>query len=272
MDARVNPALGQLFSNLLEEAAGLHYGAPDREIFDHKLLAHAEDAGFESLLDYYYRLRYDDPTGSALRSLIEALVVHETYFFRELAPVVELIDGYLTDVVRRRGRARIWSAACSTGEEPLTLAMLLDQRGLLGSVEILATDVSQRALARATSGRYGRRSLRDGYPADVAHRYLDVGDLGVSIAPRMIEAVKFSQLNLVDDHAVAAVGLVDAVLCRNVLFYFRDELALGVVERLGRLLADDGVLLVGVAESLLRFGTALRCEERRGCFFYRKAS
>ncbi len=272
MDARVNPALGQIFASLLEEAAGLHYGPTDREIFDSKLLAHAEDAGFDTLLDFYYRLRYDDPTGAALTSLIEALVVHETYFFRELAPLVELIDGHLTDVIRRRGKARIWSAACSTGEEPLTMAMLLDQRGLLDRVEILATDVSQRALARATSGRFGRRAVRDGYPVDLVKRYLDVGELGISIAPRMIEVVKFSKLNLMDERAVAAIGTVDAILCRNVLFYFCDEIALGIVDRLGRLLADGGVLVVGVAESLLRFGTALRCEERAGCFFYRKAS
>lgn len=272
MDARVSPALGQIFSTLLEDKAGLHYGAGDREIFDSKLLAHAEDAGFESLLDYYYRLRYDDPSGAALASLIEALVVHETYFFRELPPLIQLVDGYLTDVVRRRGRARVWSAACSTGEEPLTLAMLLDERDLLGKVEVIATDISTRALTRARSGRHNRRALRDGYPQATAARYLDIGELGITVDKRILAAVQFGQTNLVDDAAVAAVGPVDAVLCRNVLFYFRDQLALGVVDRLGRTLTKDGVLVVGVAESLLRFGTALRCEEQAGCFFYRKAS
>lgn len=272
MDGRVSPALTQIFSALLEETAGIHYGTADREIFESKLVAHAEDAGFESLLDYYYRLRYDDPERRALTDLVEALVVHETYFFRELPPLVQLVDGHLADVVRRRGRARVWSAACSTGEEPLSLAMLLDDRGLLDKVEILATDVSTRALARARSGRYSRRSLRERFPPELVARHLDVGELGISISGRMLEAVRFSQLNLVDDAAVAALGTFDAVLCRNVLFYFRDQLALSVVGRLGRALASDGMLLVGVAESLLRFGTALRCEEQAGCFFYRKAS
>ncbi len=272
MDARATPALVQIFSALLEETAGIHYGPADREIFESKLLSHAEDAGFESLLDYYYRLRYDDPTGRVLTQLVEALVVHETYFFRELAPLVQLVDGHLTDVVRRHGRARVWSAACSTGEEPLTLAMLLDERNLLGRVEIVATDVSTRALSRAVSGRYGRRSVRDGHPTALAQRYLEVGELGVTITPRMIEAIKFAQLNLVDEQAVASIGAVDAVLCRNVLIYFRDQLASSIVERLGRSLASDGVLVVGIAESLMRFGTALRCEEREGCFFYRRAA
>ena len=272
MEARVSPALGQIFATLLEEAAGLHYGPADREIFESKLLAHAEDAGFDNLLDYYYRLRYDDPQGRAMTELVEALLVHETYFFRELPALVQLVDGHITDVVRRCGRARIWSAASSTGEEPLTLAMLLDDRDLLGRVEIIATDISATALARATSGRFGRRALREHYPEALVKKYLDVGELGISIAPRLIEAVKFATLNLVDDRSVHGIGTVDAVVCRNVLFYFRDELAVRVVERLGNVLADDGLLVVGVAESLLRFGTALRCEEQGGCFFYRKAA
>ncbi len=272
METRVTPALVQIFSALLEEAVGIHYGPADREIFESKLLAHAHDVGFENLLDYYYRLRYDDPSGQELAQLVEALVVHETYFFRELGPLVQLVDGHLTDMVRRHGRARVWSAACSTGEEPLTLAMLLDERDLLGRVEIIATDVSTRALARAVSGRYSRRSVRDGHPAALAQRYLEVGALGVTVTRRMIDAVKFAQLNLVDEQAVAAIGVVDAVLCRNVLFYFRDQLATAVVERLGRSLTRDGMLVVGVSESLLRFGTALRCEEQAGCFFYRRAA
>jgi chemotaxis protein methyltransferase CheR len=272
MDARVSPALGQIFSALLEETAGIHYGPADREIFESKLLAHAEEAGYDSLLDFYYRLRYDDPSRKALTDLVESLLVHETYFFRELAPLVQLVDGHITNVVRKRGRARVWSAACSTGEEPLTLAMLLDQRDLLGRVEIIATDVSARSLARAASGRFTRRAVREPAPAELVSRYLDVGELGVSISPRLVEAVRFANVNLVDESQVSAIGPVDAVLCRNVLFYFRDELALRIVDRLGRMLVDDGVLLVGVAESLLRFGTGLRCEEQGGCFFYRRAS
>ncbi len=272
MDTRVSPALIAIFSNLLEEAAGMHYGQSDREIFESKLVAHAEDAGFENLLDYYYRLRYDDPSGVELRQLVEALVVHETYFFRELPPLVQLIDGHLAEVVRRRGRARIWSAACATGEEPLTVAMLLDQRGLLDRVEVVATDVSTRAITRAQSGRFGRRSVRDGHPPELARRYLDVGDLGVSIDRRLLGAVQFRTANLITDAAIEAAGTFDAILCRNVLFYFRDDQAIRVVDRLGRALTADGLLLVGVSESLLRFGTALRCEERAGCFFYRKAS
>lgn len=266
----VPPQLSAIFANLVEETAGIHYGPNDRELFESKLAAHAEECGYETLLDYYYRLRYDDPTGDERRRLVEALVVHETYFFRELPPLVELVDGHLASVVRERGRARVWSAACATGEEPLTLAMLLDDRGLLDKVEIVASDISTQAIARARSGRYGKRALRDGHPRELAHRYLDVTEHGVTVAPRLVARIGLRTVNLVDDAAVTALGTFDAIVCRNVLIYFRDAQTVQVVERLARSLARDGLLCVGVSESLLRFGTALTCEEHGGSFFYRR--
>jgi chemotaxis protein methyltransferase CheR len=267
----MSPQLLAIFSNLVEEAAGLHYGPRDQEVFASKVVAHASDAGFDSLLDYYYRLRYDDADGSELRRLVEVLVVHETYFFRELPPLVALVDGHLADTCRRRGRARVWSAACATGEEPLTLAMLLDARGLLDQVELVATDVSASAIERARSGQPRRRALRDGHPADLAQRYLDVTEHGLVVAPRILEAVQFSVLNLLDAAGISALGRFDAILCRNVLIYFREAQIVRVVQQLVGALAPGGLLAVGVAESLLRLGTNLVCEERDGCFFYRRA-
>jgi chemotaxis protein methyltransferase CheR len=264
---QVTPQLLAIFSSLIEDACGMHYGPKDRELLASKIAAHAEDAGHHDLLDYYYRLRYDDPTGVALRELVEALVVHETYFFRELAPLRYLTETFLPAVIARKGRARVWSAACATGEEPLTIAMLLDARGILDKVEIVATDISEAALRQARSGRHGRRALRDGAPRSLAARYLDATENGVSIARPISDAVQFSVQNLLED--TSRHGTFDAILCRNVLIYFRDEQIARIVERLARQLAPDGLLAVGVSESLLRFGTTLTCEEREGAFFYK---
>ncbi len=252
----MSPQLFVLFAGLVEEASGMQYGPQDHELFTSKVADHAVDLGYSSLLDYYYRLRYDDPDGTETRRLIEVLLVHETYFFRELPPLLELVDGHLAPVLRSRGRARIWSAACASGEEPFTMAMLLDQRGLLDQVEIVATDLSAPVIAKAQSGRHSRRALRDGHPLDLAMRYLDVSSQGISVAPRIRDAVKFRQLNLIDREAVdRLLGQFDAILCRNVLIYFRDQRVLSVVETLANSLVPDGLLAVGVSESLLRFGT-----------------
>jgi len=267
----LTPQLFAIFSALVEQACGLHYDPLDRDLFGAKLAAHAAELGYDSLLDFYYRLRYDDPDGSELQRLAEALVVHETYFFRELEPLKTLVDVYLVRAIAERGRARVWSAACATGEEPLTLAMLLAERGLLDRVEILATDLSTAAIARAREGKHGRRSLRSDHPAELAQRYLDRVASGVLVTPRIQRAVEFRALNLLDDAAIAALGAFDVVLCRNVLIYFSDELVVRIVDKLTRALAPGGVIAVGVSESLLRFGTSLACEERGNSFFYRGA-
>ena len=271
IETRLTPQLAAIFERLIEEACGLHYAQHDRELLGSKLAVQAEEAGFDNLLDYYYRLRYDDPGGQETQALIRALVVHETYFFRELPPLLHLVDVHLAEVVRARGRARVWSAACSTGEEPLTLAMLLDQRGLLDRVDLLATDISEAAVARARSGSHGRRALRDGHPTALAARYLEVHPSGVTSPQFLREAIDFRVLNLLDGEAIVALGPFDVILCRNVLIYFRDAVVVGLLDRLTRALAPDGLLAVGVSESLLRFGTTLTCEERGGAFFYRSA-
>jgi chemotaxis protein methyltransferase CheR len=138
----LSPQLLVVFAGLVEAASGLHYGPADRELFESKLTTYAAERGHDRLLDYYYRLRYDDSGGAELAGLIEALLVHETYLFREAGALTELVDGHLVPIVRVRKRARVWSAACSTGEEPDKLAMLLDARGVLDAVEIIATDIS----------------------------------------------------------------------------------------------------------------------------------
>src|SRR5690349_3135075 len=114
----MSPQLFTLFSTLVEEAAGIVYGPQDHNLFSNKVADHALEEGFSSLLDFYYRLRYDDGDGREMQKLIEALLVHESYFFRELPPVTELVDDHIAEVVKQRGRARVWSAACATGEEP----------------------------------------------------------------------------------------------------------------------------------------------------------
>jgi chemotaxis protein methyltransferase CheR len=268
----MSPQLFVLFTSLVEEVSGISYGVSDNELFVSKVADHAIELGYSSLLDYYYRLRYDDVDGQEVRRLIEMLLVHETYFFRELQPLVGLVDTHLVPIAKQRGGARVWSAACASGEEPYTLAMLLDDRGVLDQVEIVATDLSETVLQRARTGRHTRRSLREGHPPELAAKYLEVSSQGVLVSPRIRSAVHFERANLVDADRIGQLGLFDAILCRNVLIYFKETRVLSVVERVAAALKPSGLLAVGVSESLMRFGTSLICEERQGSFFYRRAS
>lgn len=274
----LTPQLFAIFSSLVEERLGIHYGREDLRVFSDKVLGAMSDAGFESPLDYYYALRYDDDSRTATDALGDALVVNETYFFRELDPLRAALAHVIQPAIEANGRARVWSAGCATGEEPLTMAMLLQDANLLSKCEIVATDVSIRALARARTGIYGARSLRavtseeDPMAVRLADRWIsrDAASAGTvaRVARPIAEAVDYRRLNLLDGEAVTKLGNFDLVLCRNVLIYFADDTVRRVVSGLARALAPRGRLLVGASESLLRFGTLLQCEERGGAFFY----
>ena len=260
-------AVLRLLADVVEKHAGIRHSDADLDFFASKVGERASDAGFESLLDYYYMLRYDDPKGAELDQLIDVMVVGETYFFREAGPLGTLVDT-LGETAARGGRLRIWSAACATGEEPVTLAILLARKGLLDAVDIVASDISQRAVDRARKGTYGV----------TAHRAVPTGvdpwirvEGGRAIVDEQLRAgIDWRCVNLTDESSVSRLGSFDAIVCQNVLLYFADETARKVADNLVGALHPGGRLLVGTCESLMRFGSTLECEERNGAFFYKR--
>jgi chemotaxis protein methyltransferase CheR len=267
----LKPQVFAILSALIEERSGLHYELADLDLIADRLSTRAIEAGFESLLDYYYYLRYDSASRAELAALLDALVVNETYFFRELDGLRRIAADFIAPLAATGKTPRIWCAACATGEEPLTLAMLLADAGLFHRVEIVASDISSRALARARAGDFGPRSLRQRPPDRLDARYLTVTDGRIRVRDELREGIEWRQLNLVDAQAIAALGGFDVILCRNVLIYFGDDTIRRLIGNLTAALRPSGALLVGVSESLLRFGTSLVCEERGGVFLYRKA-
>lgn len=270
----LSPQVFSILSSLVSEAAGLHFDVSHKDTFAERAGTRASQAGFESLLDYYYFLRYDPGGPAELSLLIEALVVGETYLFRELAPLEVMVSELIAPLVVAGGRRpRIWCAACATGEEPHTVAMLLADRGILNDVDLVASDISAAALTRAQSGRFSGRAVRQEVPP-FAQRWIQRKDGVVTVDPALTRAIDWRRINLMDGAAVAevaAAGTCDVILCRNVLIYFSDDTVRRVIASLSANLTPGGVVLVGVSESLLRFGTALSCEEQRGVFLYRKA-
>jgi chemotaxis protein methyltransferase CheR len=268
------PLSAQVFailSALVEERTGLHYDVTELDLFAERATPRAIERGFESLLDYYYFLRYDPAADAELAQLVEALVVNETYFFRELPALKVLVAEVIPKLIAQGIRPRVWCAACATGEEPLTLAMLLDEAGLLGQVQIVGTDISMRVLAHAKAGLYRRRSLR-ALPPGVIGRWLEGEEDGMRVAPHISRAVEWRRVNLVDERELSALGQFELIICRNVLIYFRDRTIEQVIASLWQRLVPHGTLVVGASESLLRFDVAFACEELRGAFVYRRKS
>jgi chemotaxis protein methyltransferase CheR len=268
--AVLSPPVFAILSGLVRERVGIAYDERDRELFSDKVLTRMREAGFESPLDYYYYLRYDAAAGGEFDALVESLVVPETYFFREAEALRAVVEQAVRPIVDAGRRARIWSAACASGDEPITLRIMLADANLSKHVDIVASDVSLRALRRARENGWGMRSLRV-LPFDAARRWMHVDASGGRVSPEIVDAIDWRRVNLVDDAAVASLGTFDVILCRNVLIYFDDETVVRVVDSLTRALRSGGRILVGASESLMRFGTMLECEERGGAFFYRKA-
>lgn len=178
--------------------------------------------------------------------IVDALLNQETSFFRE-AVIFDLVGEALGELAPGR-RARIWSAGCSTGQEPLSLAMLLSERET-DSFEILATDVSEGALARAREGRFTQFEIQRGLPVRRMMRWFDPLDGDWIAKAELMKHLSFRRFNLVADQPPP--GRFDLVMCRNVLLYLAPGQRAEVFERLAAALRPGGLLVLGAGETVI---------------------
>lgn len=262
-----------ILRDLIHERAGLYYDDGKRELLAHKLAGRVIERGFDSFLDYYYLLKYDAAAADEWDQVLDALTVRETFFWREMDAVHAVAEVLAPrwNASRPGEPLRIWSAACATGEEPLTLAMALREAGWLDRmpIEIYASDASPAALAAARNGVYRERSLRNLAP-ELRERYFAEVDGGWRIAPEIHGRVRWLRANLTDAADVANLGRAPIIFCRNVFLYFSPEAIRRTVDRFGELMPTPGFLFVGVSESLLRLTNAFELEEIGGAFVYVK--
>jgi chemotaxis protein methyltransferase CheR len=213
------------------------------------------ELGLDDLRDYYYRLLYDAEADAELDALFDALANNETYFFREESQIWAVAAEILAErrAARPGSRVRVWSAGCSTGEEPYSLAMAILQRqhGDASGVEIFGSDQSRKALERARQGVYGSFSFRS-TPAAVRERYFRRQPDGrEQIVPEVRRMVQFGRCNLLGAAGDLPLVKFDAILCRNVMIYFDRDSRRQVVDLFYDRLAQGGYLLLGHSESLL---------------------
>ncbi len=185
--------------------------------------------------------------------LASVLSNNETYFFRERAQLDVLVSVVLDESLKRGSRLRVWSSASSTGEEPYTIAMMLNETRRLasGALSLRATDLSPRALDKAQTAFYRELSFR-ATPPEMVQRYFRPFEAGFFINDEIKRMVEFSRLNLLDARAVAGMGVQDAIFCRNVLIYFDKPTQKRVVEAFAQALRPGGYLFLGHAESIMR--------------------
>jgi chemotaxis protein methyltransferase CheR len=260
----------QLFATLIEREAGIHLTEAKKSLLQNRLAARLRARELRTFAAYY-RVVVDDPDERV--RMLDAISTNETSFFREphhfelLAK--QTIPSWIA-AARAGERDRLvhaWSAACSTGEEPYSLAMLLAAElpdGTNGGepwrIKIHASDLSTRCLGRAREAIYPDERVAS-VPAGYRHRFLlrGVGPRSgnVRVAPEIRSLVSFERLNLTAP-AYPVPSSLDLILCRNVLIYFRPELRDRVIRRLCQHLSPGGLLLLGHAESIPTAGLPLR--------------
>lgn len=265
--------------DFIYQYCGLFFGDDTKYLFEQKLNKRLKQLRLSSFRDYYYVLRYGQDKVAELASVIDLLTTNETYFFREPCQLRALTDEIIPELCAQKEqqgdrRLRIWSAGCSSGEEPYTIAMLLlESPRLIGwQLEVIGTDICQQVLQAARRGVYGPNSFRvtDRYYRQKYFKPSIKGEERWQIADRVKSLVSISHLNLIDPRHIALLGPVDLVLCRNVIIYFDLESKRRAIGHLSRQLADGGYLLLGHSESLINVSTDFKlCHLRHDMVYQR---
>lgn len=251
----------RLIRELILKYCGVVLSDDQRGYVERRLRDRLTFLGISDFRSYYRYLRFDPSGTQEIEDAAESITTHETYFFREEYQLSAFRDEVLSGLYDSRKTLRriaIWSAGCSTGEEPYTLAMMLLDAGIPKDwdVRIFGSDLSRRVIAHARKGIYGPSSFR-ACPERYRQQYFRPAADGCLEVAREVRALcHFGQLNLVDAARVALIGKLDAIFCRNVLIYLEPTAKRAVVDQFFRRLSPGGVLLLGHSESLLSMTTA----------------
>lgn len=260
-------------SDHVYETSGIWLHIDNRSIYERKVQAQADALRMPHLRDYYLRLRYHPAAETLTQQLIEAVTTGETYFHRESGQLHAFFDRLWDGLPRPPlpGPRVVWSAACSTGEEPYTLAMLALDRGLTATdIRIVGGDISSAALRRAREGIYRDSAFRTSPPAWRGTYFERSGDGLWRIRDRVRDLVEFTGLNLVREVSMRRLPEPQAIFCRNVLIYFDRAAKTRAVRNLEGRLTPGGLLLLGHAESLLQLPHGFEVEHNEGEVFYRR--
>lgn len=267
-------------SEFIAENIGLHFPAERRDDLERGFDGAAREFGFDDSAACVGWLLSMPPDPARLQVLASHLTIGETYFFRDPQAMAALAERILPEAIRgRRGREqrlRVWSAACCSGEEAYTLAILLHQALpdlREWKITITATDINPRFLQKAVAGVYGEWSFRN-VPAGTRQRYFErVANGRFAVVPEIRAMVSFGQLNLVDDHypsLATDTNAMDLILCRNVLMYFLPHQIRRVASRMHRALVDGGWLLVSPSEASRAWFPEYRVVNFPGAIAFRK--
>jgi chemotaxis protein methyltransferase CheR len=267
----------RMISELLRNRCGLHFDEDSRFLVEKRVARRVQENDLGSFAAYHFLLRDGNHGEGEFASLVDALTTNETYFFRESGQLRALIEEIIPQHRERRqsegrgGPVTIWSAGCSSGEEPYSIAAMAVEAGLEPGVDyrIYASDISRAMLTRSRRGVYREASFRETSPHLKSH-YFSMKDGQYRISDELRRQVDFIHLNLMDRDKIALLGTMDVILCRNVIIYFDLEVKKKVIQTFYEKLAPGGYLLLGHAESLINVSTAFELRHLTSDLVYRR--
>jgi len=219
--------------------------------------------GFASFNEFFHAL---DKDHILLNEFLDRMTINVSEFYRNAKRWEVLENSILPELLSENPNPKIWSAACSTGDEPYTLAMVLSKHIPLSRLQILATDIDDNVLAKAKLGIYSERSLNE-VPNEIVKKYFIPEGSYFKVSEEIKKTVTFKKQNLLADHFG---GPFDLIVCRNVLIYFTEEAKEGLYRKFSSALKPGGILFVGSTEQIFNPGTYQF--ETAETFFYRKLS
>jgi len=266
----------RLIRDLIYSHCGLFFDNDSKYLLDKRLVRRLTHHNLPGFRDYYQFLKYDRRKDEELSDIMDILTTNETYFFREAFQLKAFTDEILPElkVLKERERTlRIWSAGCSTGEEPYTIAMLLLEQNLFPGwrIEIVGSDISQRVVQHARKGVYGKSSFRC-TEEKYQKRFFSETEGGFRICDEVRELVSINHMNLFDANRLALLGKMDLIFCRNVIIYFDLDSKKRVIDAFYNTLRPGGFLLLGHSESLMNLTTAFALRHLKNDMVYQKTA
>ncbi len=267
----------RLLREFIHEKSGMYFQDRKLYLLQSRLSKRMEELGITSFRDYFYTIKYDT-TKAEFHQLMNLVTTNETYFFRNEPQLEAFREETLPGIIAHKRQSkgiktlRIWSAGCSTGEEPYTIAMILkdtikDDPGW--HIEIIANDISESVIHTARKGEYTGPSLRH-VSSDHLSRYFEESGEMCKVLPEIKSMVKFVQLNLNDTRKLAMYRNIDVIFCRNVMIYFSDEVKKRIVKGFYQALSPNGLLIIGHSETLHGVSKSFKLKYFKGSLMYLK--
>jgi chemotaxis protein methyltransferase CheR len=268
----VTPEDFDYLRRLLSERSGLVLSPDKQYLAESRLLPLVRKASVANLGELMLKLQRPGAE-PLIAEVVDAMTTNETFFFRDKIPFEHFREAMLPALMaarRNHRHLRIWCAACSTGQEPYSLAMSLKEMGaaLAGwRFDIVATDIAASVIERAKAGIYSQFEVQRGLPITLLLRYFQQVGEAWEVVPEIRAMVKFRQLNLLRDFS--ALGTFDVVFCRNVLIYFGQATKTDVLQRIARNVSADGFLVLGAAETVVGLTDQFRPHPERRALYVR---